>query len=1578
MTPVYTFFSVERWSVGVKMRRLITLCILVLLMSDLFILIAPNEMPDHEKTVFQHREETEFSWYEEGRQGNHIESDEFGGSWFDDFEISGGIEHAKNTNNALGRMVLSDYEVNPGLNCTGLWHFNEGEGNTVSDASGLAHAGTIHGASWTNGIKKKSLTFDGQDDYIDVKDATLFNNGTIEFWFTPGSDIDGNQSLRESLISSNRNYIGFGNFSGELDDSRLYFRISPNSSASSCLISRRDNWISGEWYHIAVTWDGSQQMMYINGLIDNTTTKTCSGGWGANLTIGAENHEDPSRFFSGDIDEVATYNITLIPERIMEHSKRYHNMGRIRSETINLPENACWESIHVNKLEGRNTYVNISVIDVFYNEPIDGYENHSQSTLSLMGLPVDSIKLEAWFSGNGENTAILESWGVEWNATKSMRDSFLGDTKFTAEGDYRLSHSSIQLAPNEYIPDNDTLTLWHFDDGIDLYVGDGSGNGNNGVIRGANWTEGVMDYALKFDGIDDFVQVPQSTSINPTEDLSISAWVNISKASVGQQIIVDKRSSLKHGFVLALDAAGNSFFQVGDGTDECRVTGNMDLRDSEWHNIVGTWDSLGGVSVLYIDGKPVDTSVEQGISSIDNDNSLRMGATSYTDTNYLKGSLDEILILDRILSSGEILAISNRVGFNATLRSNIITTPKNHTLDFLHFSRYVSENCYLNISIRDADTDEILLMDDGRKPQPYNWANQTDPKAHPFVYLFAEFQSDGLDSPVLYGWGINWSDRIIYNIPFRTRDIANVSFEEDAIGQINLEDYFIDINTPPLSLNYTVRNLETDPKIATGINGSSLIFLSNTPNWTGTDRFQVTCLNEKNLERRSNIFMVKVTEMDDRPMWTHSIPDIVIVEDQNSIPMDLFDYVEDAEKDDYLFRYSTDNTNISVEIANKIMLISPVENWSGRAKVNLTVYQRGNESLYSDCSFNISVLPVNDLSLTTMTFPVNGTMLANNKTTFTWVYKDDDGPGEPIFHVYISRLSSEVRERAISAIHITNKSYLKLDLEYGIYYWTVIGNDGVDNGTCSNGYSQFYIDRESLIPDVELYIPVDGTKVNTTNITLKWYCDGEYPNVDYLLYFGFYPNWTSMEVIQVNATTTEYVDYQITGLINGETYYWFVIPRKGISEGRCISGIWKFTVDIDYERITNIHITTNTSEFKLNPGKNYNFTFTLLNDGNENESIMLDLDNGIFPGILDIQPEIFVLCPGEENLFQLRISVPEDINIENYSISIIVTISIRDKDDYKLSYPITIRIDPEEPVENDELPSEEPLFKERIGRWFREYWELSIALLSGFAFLFGYLRLRKKKGKFMKLRRQIDNIYKNLSDKPEEAIISMESLSSHLTHFMDTEQITDNQYMILERKINDYILDFRGSARLIQLRKTVKDLPHTVRQKVVEILEDGRVTREEFDSFEGLLGNEDISDYDRDILGKFVGQWLKEDTGEDVETEDGGEDSDGSINGGKNPNGNKLTDAENSTKSQEKKLLFHQDSTSHSRGPGVRTPKFLKEKEETLLYLDRGDNENKLEKEEIQVPVLLSEKAEMEDLDEVFSMSSDSSPGEKD
>ena len=55
---------------------------------------------------------------------------------------------------------------------------------------------------------------------------------------------------------------------------------------------------------------------------------------------------------------------------------------------------------------------------------------------------------------------------------------------------------------------------WRFDEGTGTTAGDSSGNGNIGTISGASWVDGKFGKALSFDGTNDYVTVPYSSSLN--------------------------------------------------------------------------------------------------------------------------------------------------------------------------------------------------------------------------------------------------------------------------------------------------------------------------------------------------------------------------------------------------------------------------------------------------------------------------------------------------------------------------------------------------------------------------------------------------------------------------------------------------------------------------------------------------------------------------------------------------------------------------------------------------------------------------------------------------------------------------------------------------------------------------------------------------------------------------------------------------------------------------------------------------------------------------------------------------------
>ena len=79
---------------------------------------------------------------------------------------------------------MAEGEFQPDQYTVALYHFNEGSGTTVYDATTNENNGTIHGATWTaNGKFGNALYFDGNHRYVEIlSPPDLGNVFTIDAW----------------------------------------------------------------------------------------------------------------------------------------------------------------------------------------------------------------------------------------------------------------------------------------------------------------------------------------------------------------------------------------------------------------------------------------------------------------------------------------------------------------------------------------------------------------------------------------------------------------------------------------------------------------------------------------------------------------------------------------------------------------------------------------------------------------------------------------------------------------------------------------------------------------------------------------------------------------------------------------------------------------------------------------------------------------------------------------------------------------------------------------------------------------------------------------------------------------------------------------------------------------------------------------------------------------------------------------------------------------------------------------------------------------------------------------------------
>jgi len=102
------------------------------------------------------------------------------------------------------------------------YDFSEGTGNILKDKSGNGNDGIIHGAKWIKEEDGYSLSFNGIDNYVEVKDSPslkIENEFTIEILVKPG------ENPKKQGIGDYRLIIGKG---GELWDSHASFALYVN------------------------------------------------------------------------------------------------------------------------------------------------------------------------------------------------------------------------------------------------------------------------------------------------------------------------------------------------------------------------------------------------------------------------------------------------------------------------------------------------------------------------------------------------------------------------------------------------------------------------------------------------------------------------------------------------------------------------------------------------------------------------------------------------------------------------------------------------------------------------------------------------------------------------------------------------------------------------------------------------------------------------------------------------------------------------------------------------------------------------------------------------------------------------------------------------------------------------------------------------------------------------------------------------------------------------------------------------------------------------------------------------------
>ncbi len=199
--------------------------------------------------------------------------------------------------------------------------------------------------------------------------------------------------------------------------------------------------------------------------------------------------------------------------------------------------------------------------------------------------------------------------------------------------------------------------IWFFDEGRgNIKTKDASSNGNDGeYMGGEKWVPGKFGQALRFDGEDDRLNVGSDASLNPTDALTIVAWIYIERytAQGGSERTIFQRSNVYRLVILsAAGMEGAVRFGLGEG----KVIDTIDgVPLKEWHHVAVAYD--GDIGMIYVDGKiAAEKELREKIRL-----SVNAATTIASGPNGLfKGIVDEVALFDLALSEGDVNRIINR------------------------------------------------------------------------------------------------------------------------------------------------------------------------------------------------------------------------------------------------------------------------------------------------------------------------------------------------------------------------------------------------------------------------------------------------------------------------------------------------------------------------------------------------------------------------------------------------------------------------------------------------------------------------------------------------------------------------------------------------------------------------------------------------------------------------------------------------------------------------------------------------------------------------------------------------------
>ncbi len=211
----------------------------------------------------------------------------------------------------------------------------------------------------------------------------------------------------------------------------------------------------------------------------------------------------------------------------------------------------------------------------------------------------------------------------------------------------------LSLLPLAAAEEPDLVAHWSFDAGQGNVLHDMSGQGHDGAIHGATWVPSPRGHALRFDGVDDYVDCGKAENLKIRNDLTLTAWIKADDISGRNRMVFGDAAglSVNRNYSLRIDRECLRF-EYGDGTAYGTILSDPPFPAGSWQFVAVVFEHpryfvyqndrliLEGETAIAVTPTP--------------GNSRRIGGWF---AGFFKGDIDDIRLYRRALSHRRIMEL---------------------------------------------------------------------------------------------------------------------------------------------------------------------------------------------------------------------------------------------------------------------------------------------------------------------------------------------------------------------------------------------------------------------------------------------------------------------------------------------------------------------------------------------------------------------------------------------------------------------------------------------------------------------------------------------------------------------------------------------------------------------------------------------------------------------------------------------------------------------------------------------------------------------------------------------------------